>query len=376
MGEVCEMFDVNPSLIRFWESKFSILKPHKNKKGNRLFTPEDVDNLNLIYHLVKEKGMTLAGAQKRIRDNKEGEKRDMEIVDRLMKIRSLLMEIRQELKEGRSDLDDEDMSEENYEDTAQILSKLTDEAVKDCAAGDREGRAVCAESDSEYASSENSVEVSPAEGVVPVPMFENQVAESEDGDDGQGEHTEFNTVEEEADDEEVASAESLINVLTDHDDEGCGGSEPKNNSGQVDPAEAVMSELLVNELTDSADEACGGEHRNTAVDSDADDPGADKFLTTEALFNHITDKADEYCGDMHGTAEVGDEYYGEITVIDTREDIKYFSGEDEDSEFEPGTEPEDYFSPEEYETAEDEESAQENAGEERSRPYAVEQTLF
>ena len=67
MGEVSEMFDVNPSLIRFWEQKFDILKPDKNKKGNRLFTPKDVENLKLIYHLVKENGMTLAGAAKRLR---------------------------------------------------------------------------------------------------------------------------------------------------------------------------------------------------------------------------------------------------------------------------------------------------------------------
>ena len=92
------MFDVNPSLIRFWESKFDILKPHKNKKGNRMFTPADVDNLKLIYHLVKEKGMTLSGAAKRLRENREGAQRDMEVVDRLLGIRSLLMEIRQELR--------------------------------------------------------------------------------------------------------------------------------------------------------------------------------------------------------------------------------------------------------------------------------------
>lgn len=102
MGEVSEMFDVKPSLIRFWEQKFDILKPHKNKKGNRMFTPQDVDNLALIYHLVKERGMTLAGAQMRIRQNKEGAQRDREVVDRLMAIRSLLMEIREELKEDGS----------------------------------------------------------------------------------------------------------------------------------------------------------------------------------------------------------------------------------------------------------------------------------
>ena len=98
MGEVSEMFDVNPSLIRFWEQKFDILKPDKNKKGNRLFTPADIENLKLIYHLVKENGMTLAGSQKRIKQNREGLGRDLEIVDRLQRIRAMLLEVRQELK--------------------------------------------------------------------------------------------------------------------------------------------------------------------------------------------------------------------------------------------------------------------------------------
>lgn len=64
IGEVAEMFGVNTSLIRFWEKEFEVLKPHKNKKGNRLFTNEDVANLKLIFHLVKEKGYTLEGAGK------------------------------------------------------------------------------------------------------------------------------------------------------------------------------------------------------------------------------------------------------------------------------------------------------------------------
>lgn len=100
MGEVSEMFDVNPSLIRFWEQKFSILKPEKNKKGNRLFTQQDVDNLKLIYHLVKENGMTLAGAQKRLKENREGLERNLEIIERLQAVKSLLLEVRQELKES------------------------------------------------------------------------------------------------------------------------------------------------------------------------------------------------------------------------------------------------------------------------------------
>ncbi|MDD3107807.1 MAG: MerR family transcriptional regulator [Alistipes sp.] len=104
MGEVSEMFDVKPSLIRFWEQKFEILKPDKNRKGNRLFTPQDVENLKLIYHLVKENGMTLAGAAKRLRDNREGEGRNMEVIEKLQRMRALLLEIRQELKSGGEEL--------------------------------------------------------------------------------------------------------------------------------------------------------------------------------------------------------------------------------------------------------------------------------
>ena len=64
IGEVSKMFNVNTSLIRFWEKEFSILKPKKNAKGNRLFTQKDVDNLHVIFNLVKERGFTLDGAKK------------------------------------------------------------------------------------------------------------------------------------------------------------------------------------------------------------------------------------------------------------------------------------------------------------------------
>ena len=99
MGEVAEMFDVTPALIRFWESKFDILKLQRNRKGNRLFTPEDVDHFKLIYHLVKERGMTLEGAEKRIRQNKTGALRDLEVIDHLQHIRAILAEIREELRD-------------------------------------------------------------------------------------------------------------------------------------------------------------------------------------------------------------------------------------------------------------------------------------
>jgi len=70
IGEVANMFGVNTSLIRFWEKEFDVIKPRKNKKGNRLFTKEDVENFHLIYNLVKVRGMTLAGAKKKMKENK------------------------------------------------------------------------------------------------------------------------------------------------------------------------------------------------------------------------------------------------------------------------------------------------------------------
>ncbi len=71
IGEVAKMFRVNVSLIRFWEKEFNILKPKKNKKGNRMFTKKDVDNLTIIYHLVKERGFTLEGAKQKLKENKK-----------------------------------------------------------------------------------------------------------------------------------------------------------------------------------------------------------------------------------------------------------------------------------------------------------------
>ncbi len=94
IGEVAKMFDVNVSLIRYWENQFSILKPKKNKKGNRLFTPKDIDNLHLIYYLVKEKKLTLEGAKLKLKENKDNTVQNFEIVKRLKNIKSMLIEIR------------------------------------------------------------------------------------------------------------------------------------------------------------------------------------------------------------------------------------------------------------------------------------------
>ena len=97
MGEVTEMFDVNASLIRYWESKFDCIKPHKNKKGNRMFTPSDIENFKLIYHLVKEKGMTLEGANSAMKRRGKSVKRDVSILERLQSIRAMLLEVRESL---------------------------------------------------------------------------------------------------------------------------------------------------------------------------------------------------------------------------------------------------------------------------------------
>ncbi len=97
IGEVATMFEVNVSLLRFWEKEFDILKPKKNKKGNRLFTANDLNNLKIIYHLVKERGFTLDGAKKKLRENKDDTINNIEIVNRLKDIRQFLVEIRDEL---------------------------------------------------------------------------------------------------------------------------------------------------------------------------------------------------------------------------------------------------------------------------------------
>ena len=97
IGEVAEMFDVNTSLIRFWEKNFDIIKPHKNKKGNRLFTKEDIENLKLIHFLVKEQRLTLEGARKKLSENKQDTIHNYEVVDSLKKIKEMLLEIREEL---------------------------------------------------------------------------------------------------------------------------------------------------------------------------------------------------------------------------------------------------------------------------------------
>ena len=91
------MFDVNTSLIRFWEKEFDILKPKKNKKGNRLFTQKDVENLKVIHHLVKERGFTLDGAKMKLKGNKEDTVNNVEIVTRLEQVKGYLLDLKAHL---------------------------------------------------------------------------------------------------------------------------------------------------------------------------------------------------------------------------------------------------------------------------------------
>ncbi len=94
IGEVANKFNVNISLIRFWEKEFEILKPKKNKKGNRLFTKKDLNNLETIYHLVKERGFKIEGAKKMLKNNI---KDDIDIISKLKKIKNFLQKLKDEL---------------------------------------------------------------------------------------------------------------------------------------------------------------------------------------------------------------------------------------------------------------------------------------
>lgn len=97
IGEVAEAFDVNPSLIRFWEKEFDILKPKKNSRGNRRFTPEDVRNLELIYHLVKIRGFTLDGAKIQLKENRQKTLDRFEILRKLAAVKEELEKIKDQL---------------------------------------------------------------------------------------------------------------------------------------------------------------------------------------------------------------------------------------------------------------------------------------
>ena len=97
IGEIAKAFDVNASLIRFWDKEFEALKPKKNAKGNRRFTPEDVQNLKLIYNLVKERGYTLEGAKTYLKEQNQKSLNDFDIITKLERVKNELIKIKNQL---------------------------------------------------------------------------------------------------------------------------------------------------------------------------------------------------------------------------------------------------------------------------------------
>jgi len=97
--EVAEMFHVNASLLRYWEKEFKSIRPYKSEKGTRQYREEDIEAIRLVYHLVKDKGLTLAGAKKKLESNKESVVQTEKIVDRLKFIRSELLAMKEEIEE-------------------------------------------------------------------------------------------------------------------------------------------------------------------------------------------------------------------------------------------------------------------------------------
>lgn len=97
IGEVAKRFNESVPTIRFWESQFPILKPKKNKKGNRLFTQDDIKNLEMIVFLLRQRGLTIKGAIQEMGGNREGVSKKAELSQRLLKIKSLLQKAQQEL---------------------------------------------------------------------------------------------------------------------------------------------------------------------------------------------------------------------------------------------------------------------------------------
>ncbi|NHF61412.1 MerR family transcriptional regulator [Flavobacteriaceae bacterium TP-CH-4] len=97
IGEVAKAFGVNTSLVRFWEKEFDVLKPKKNAKGNRKFTPQDIKNLQLIYHLVKERGFTLDGAKIHLKENRQKTLDNFEIIQKLERVKNELIKIKEQL---------------------------------------------------------------------------------------------------------------------------------------------------------------------------------------------------------------------------------------------------------------------------------------
>jgi len=100
ISEVADMFKVNASLIRFWEKEFEVLKPRKSNKGNRLYTKKDIENLRVIYNLVKEKGFTLQGAKEKLKEKPvETQNKNLEAIEKLQRVKTYLLDLKKRLAE-------------------------------------------------------------------------------------------------------------------------------------------------------------------------------------------------------------------------------------------------------------------------------------
>ena len=95
ISEVAQLFNVNESTLRFWEKEFDIIQPRKPRNGTRYYKQEDLDNVRVVYHLVKEQGMKLAGARQKLKDNREGAIRQAELANRLQQIKEELIGLRE-----------------------------------------------------------------------------------------------------------------------------------------------------------------------------------------------------------------------------------------------------------------------------------------
>ena len=113
IGDVAEYFGVNESTLRYWEDEFDIITPRRSSRGVRFYNQEDIDNVRLVYYLLKEKGLTLAGAKKQLRENRSGVIRSNEIISRLKSVREELCGIRNELVKidvsGHNESDEADL---------------------------------------------------------------------------------------------------------------------------------------------------------------------------------------------------------------------------------------------------------------------------
>lgn len=117
ISEVADLLQVNQSLLRFWETEFEgILQPHKNAKGSRFYKEEDIEILKTIHYLVKVQGLTLAGAKKKMKENKNSTVKNQEIYERLQNIRKELLTLRKLLTLPEEDLISELENNQDNED--------------------------------------------------------------------------------------------------------------------------------------------------------------------------------------------------------------------------------------------------------------------